>query len=40
MIYEVGYLNRPPIRSHAMPFWMSGRAVQNGRDDNKPFLEK
>ena len=38
MIYEAGYLNRPPIRSHAMPSWISGKAVQDGRDNNKLFL--
>ena len=35
MIYEARYLNRPPIRPDAMPFWISGQAVQDGRDDNK-----
>ena len=39
MIYEARFLNRLPIRSHAMPFWISGQAVQNGWDDNKLILE-
>jgi len=38
MIYEARYLNRPPIQPHAMLSWISGKAVQDGRDDNKLFL--